>query len=217
MFWLAHSDLASKKKSGLANGGDSNIKLGTVKFYKHFGRIGPVNAEEVGDDAALKHLRAGEFLFVLDPMAWKPSGQSKVAWVENFAYKKVKDRRLPKVTIVETKKDMKTISTGQKIQELKRATDGLFSSLWAVVGDAGKMKVRVSVEQQEELDDAESLEEVQKISYQDESSDVSDSLSMSEDDAGNISDGTDVSETETIRESDSMAEKVTIDTQIHYC
>ena len=69
------------------------------------------------------------------------------------------------------------------------------------------MKVRVSVEQQEELDDAEALEEVQKISYQDESSDVSDSLSMSEDDAGNISDGTDVSETETIRESDSMAER----------
>ena len=96
-------------------------------------------------------------------MAWKLSGQSKVAWVENFAYKKVKDRRLPKVTIVETKKDMKTISTGQKIQELKRATDGLFSSLWAVVGDAGKMKVRVSVEQQEERDDAEALEEVENL------------------------------------------------------
>ena len=102
MFWLAHADLASKKKNGIATGGEPNIKLGTVKFYKHFGRIGPVNEEEVADDAALKHIRAGEFLFVLDPMAKR---KAKDGWVENFEYKKVKDRTLPKPTILETKKD----------------------------------------------------------------------------------------------------------------
>ena len=110
---------------------------------------------------------------------------------------------------------MKTISTGQKIQELKRATDGLFSSLWAVVGTQGKEGWSFG-RTTRELDHAESLEEVQNNSYQDESSDVSDSLNMSEDDAGNISDGTDVSETETIHESDSMAERSNNRPQIHY-
>jgi Ca2+-binding EF-hand superfamily protein len=160
--------------------GAARIKLDTVKLYKHFGRIGPVNAEEKVDDPVIKHIRAGDFLFVLDPAdLCKPD---KDGWVENFRYKKVRKRgTVPKLSAGVQKK-------------IKKVAQDLFNALWTAKPPSTATSPRaannysprsVPVSPRKEA----SSPRAPSVAAEASSSDVS---SDSDDDAGAISDATEL-------------------------
>ena len=105
--------------------GAARIKLDTVKLYKHFGRIGPVNEGDNVDDPVVKHIRAGDFLFVLNPGDLCEADEA-TGWVENFAFKKVKRRGAYQVPA-----NLKEPSAKKTVA---RAAKDLLGCLWPTKG-----------------------------------------------------------------------------------